>query len=96
VLGERIERNLYDLLEALIQSRYTHERQGLLGQANLTLQVLRFPSRPWPQMVRELQLAVCEGNGRFPNGGSITWPWEVAARARDGERGSPDQQVVPS
>jgi hypothetical protein len=29
VLGERMERNLYDLLEALIQARYTRERQGL-------------------------------------------------------------------
>ena len=41
VLGERIERNLYDLLETLIKARYTRERQGLLGQANLTLEVLR-------------------------------------------------------
>jgi len=42
VLGERIERNLYDLLETLIQARYTRDRQGLLRQANLTLEVLRF------------------------------------------------------
>ena len=45
VLGERVERNLYDLLEALIKARYTRERQGLLGQANLTLEVLRFQMR---------------------------------------------------
>ena len=45
VLGERIERNLYDLLETLIQARYTRERQALLGQANLTLEVLRFQMR---------------------------------------------------
>jgi hypothetical protein len=45
VLGERIERHLYDLLERLIQARYTRERQGLLGQANLTLEVLRFQMR---------------------------------------------------
>ena len=42
VLGERIERNLDDLLETLIQARYTRDRQGLLRQANLTLEVLRF------------------------------------------------------
>ena len=30
VLGERIERNLYDLLEALIQAKYTRERRDLL------------------------------------------------------------------
>jgi hypothetical protein len=45
VLGERIERNLYDLLETLIKARYTRERQGLLGQANLKLEVLRFQMR---------------------------------------------------
>jgi hypothetical protein len=30
VLGERIERRLYDLLETLVQARYTRERQPLL------------------------------------------------------------------
>jgi hypothetical protein len=45
VLGERIERRLYDLLETLIQARYTRQRQPLLEQANLTLEVLRFQMR---------------------------------------------------
>jgi hypothetical protein len=45
VLGERIERRLYDLLETLIQARYTRERQMLLRQANLSLEVLRFQMR---------------------------------------------------
>jgi hypothetical protein len=45
VLGERMERNLYDLLETLIQARYTRERQALLRQANLILEVLRFQMR---------------------------------------------------
>src|ERR1700757_4266785 len=45
VLGERIERNLYDLLETLIQARYTKQRQPLLARANLTLEVLRFQVR---------------------------------------------------
>ncbi|HEV3258388.1 MAG TPA: diversity-generating retroelement protein Avd [Gemmataceae bacterium] len=45
VLGERIERNLYDLLEKLIQARYTRSRQSLLEQANLTLEILRFQMR---------------------------------------------------
>ena len=51
VLGGRIERHLYDLLETLIQARYTRERQGLLGRANLTLEVLRFQMR----LARDLQ-----------------------------------------
>ena len=42
VLGERIERNLYDLLETLVKARYTRNRHALLNQANLTLEILRF------------------------------------------------------
>ena len=45
VLGERIERRLYDLLETLVQARYTRDRQALLRQANLSLEVLRFQMR---------------------------------------------------
>src|SRR6516225_6807978 len=45
VLGERIERRLYELLETLIQARYTRERQALLKQANLSLEILRFQMR---------------------------------------------------
>jgi hypothetical protein len=42
VLGERIERNLYDLLETLIQAKYTRQRREFLEQANLLLEILRF------------------------------------------------------
>jgi hypothetical protein len=45
VLGERIERNLYGLLETLIQAKYSRNRQRLLEQANLALEVLRFQMR---------------------------------------------------
>jgi hypothetical protein len=45
VLGERIERRLYDLLETLVQARYTRERVPLLRQANLSLEILRFQFR---------------------------------------------------
>jgi hypothetical protein len=45
VLGERIERRLYDLLETLVQARYPRDRQALLRQANLSLEVLRFQMR---------------------------------------------------
>ena len=43
VLGERIERNLYDLLETLIRAKYTKNRQRFLEEANLALEVLRLP-----------------------------------------------------
>jgi hypothetical protein len=45
VLGERLERRLYTLLETLIQARYTRDRRDLLRQANLHLEVLRFQFR---------------------------------------------------
>ena len=45
VLGERIERNLYGLLETLIRSKYTKQRQRLLEEANLSLDVLRCQMR---------------------------------------------------
>ena len=45
VLGERIERNLYGLLETLIAAKYTKNRQRLLEEANLSLEVLRFQMR---------------------------------------------------
>jgi hypothetical protein len=36
VLGERIERNLYGLLETLIAANYNKNRQRLLEEANLS------------------------------------------------------------
>ena len=45
VLGERIERNLYDLLETLIRAKYTRQRREFLEQANLLLEILRFQMR---------------------------------------------------
>ncbi len=45
MLGERIERNLYNLLESLITAKYTKNRQRLLEEANLTLEILRFQMR---------------------------------------------------
>ena len=45
VLGERIERNLYDLLEILLRAKYNRQRQELLEQANLMLEILRFQMR---------------------------------------------------
>jgi hypothetical protein len=45
VLGERLERTLYDLLETLIQAKYSRERMPLLNEANLQLEILRFQIR---------------------------------------------------
>jgi hypothetical protein len=45
VLGEKLERTLYDLLETLIQAKYTRDRKTLLDDANLKLEILRFQVR---------------------------------------------------
>ena len=59
VLGERIERNLYDLLEILIRAKYTKHRQELLEQANLVLEILRFQMR----LAKDLQCLKVESYG---------------------------------
>lgn len=45
MLGERIERNLYKVLECLIRAKYAKERKELLERANLLLVILRFQVR---------------------------------------------------
>ena len=45
VLGERLERTLYDLLETLIRAKYIRDRRSLLDNANLKLEILRFQIR---------------------------------------------------
>jgi 23S rRNA-intervening sequence protein len=59
VLGERIERNLYDLLETLIQAKYSRQRQPLLEKANLMLEILRFQMR----LAKDLQCLKVESYG---------------------------------
>src|ERR1700693_3224641 len=59
VLGERIERNLYDLLETLIRARYTRQRQSLQEQANLILEILRFQMR----LAKDLQCLKVQSYG---------------------------------
>jgi hypothetical protein len=64
VLGERIERNLYDLLEILIRARYTRQRQSLLEQAKLTLEILRLQMR----LAKDLQCLKVESYGLAARG----------------------------
>lgn len=59
VLGERIERNLYDLLETLIRAKYTRQRQELLERANLLLEILRFQIR----LAKDLQCLKVDSYG---------------------------------
>ena len=44
-LGDRMQSNLYDLLEGLILARYDSERLPLLQRLNARLDILRFHTR---------------------------------------------------
>ena len=45
VLGERIENNLYELLEELIEAKYSKDKISVLRQANLRLEKIRYQIR---------------------------------------------------
>jgi hypothetical protein len=44
-LGERLEGQVYDVLERLLRAKYTRDRAPLLRDINLELEVLRFQFR---------------------------------------------------
>jgi hypothetical protein len=45
VLGDRILATTYDILDLLVEARYTHAKRGLLDRANILLERLRFQVR---------------------------------------------------
>lgn len=45
VLGERMEGQLYGILEDLVRAKYTRQRKPVLDQINLNLEILRFQIR---------------------------------------------------
>ncbi|PXF52726.1 MAG: four helix bundle protein [Deltaproteobacteria bacterium] len=45
ILGDRILNNCYDILEGLIEARYTKEKERVLRRLNLQLEKLRFQTR---------------------------------------------------
>ena len=45
ILGDRIENGLLDVLEKLIEARYTKEKLGILHSVNISLEKLRFLAR---------------------------------------------------
>jgi hypothetical protein len=45
VLGDRMLHTAYDVLDTLIEARYTADRRPLLGKANVLLERLRFQVR---------------------------------------------------
>jgi len=45
VLGERMERTLYDILDAAIEAKYSREKKAILVRANIMIERLRFQFR---------------------------------------------------
>ena len=96
VLGERIERNLYNLLETLIRAKYTKQRQRLLEDANLMLEILRFQMR----LAKDLQCLKINSYGfasnaineigRLIGAGSVAAPRQMTHAVRRQPLGSDD------
>ena len=80
VLGERIERNLYDLLEILIRAKYTKRRQELLEQANLVLEILVEALEPIFEPTFVFDSYACR-NGKGTHAAVKRW-WEFARQFR--------------
>lgn len=58
-VGERLEARTWGILETLIRSRYTSDRLGLLNEANMGLELLRFHFR----LARDLRCLSLESYG---------------------------------
>lgn len=58
-LGERLERRLYDVLENLLEAKYSRERAALLRRVNLDRELLRFQFR----LARELKCLALDSYG---------------------------------
>ena len=59
VLGERMERQLYGILENLLRAKYTPARKAILEQVNLDLEILRFQVR----LAKDLRCLPLKGYG---------------------------------
>lgn len=80
VLGERIERNLYDVLDLLIRAKYTREKAWILAEVNLRLETLRFQMR-MAKDLKVLALRSYEFAARSVNEvGQLVGGWIKAAR----------------
>jgi hypothetical protein len=45
ILGDRILSNVYDVLDLLVEAKYTRDKWGLLDRANMKLEQVRFQVR---------------------------------------------------
>ena len=58
-VGDRLDRQVYAVLDRLLRAKYTRDRASLLRQANLELEVLRFQYR----MAKDLKCLSLESYG---------------------------------
>jgi hypothetical protein len=90
VLGERIERSLYDLLELLIRAKYTRQRQAFLEQANLTLEILRFQMR----LAKDLQCLKVESYRLPPRRLTRSASWSAGGLRAEAARDETPRQPM--
>lgn len=84
LLGDRIQSTALDVLERLIEATYTRSREGLLAQANIGLEKLRFLFRIAGEL-RCLDLRRYEHAARsLDDVGKLVGGWVKANRAAQG------------
>ena len=94
VLGERIERNLYDLLEILIRAKYTTPAARIAGRSQLELEILRFQMR----LAKDLQCLKVESYGFAAKAideiGKLVGGWLKSERQSMKRHGNLWEQVI--
>lgn len=88
VLGDRMERNQYDLLEILLRAKYSKSKLELLREANMRLEVLRYQLR----LANELQClklpSYAHAGKLVGEIGAMIGGWSKACQAREAARPS--------
>ncbi|MEW6263936.1 MAG: diversity-generating retroelement protein Avd [Thermodesulfobacteriota bacterium] len=85
LLGERIESNILDVLELLIQANYSKEKLEHLRQANLRIEVLRFLWRLSTDMTYLNRRRYEFVSARLNDIGSLIGGWMKKVKSRDEE-----------
>lgn len=93
-VGDRMERQVYGVLDGLLRAKFTRDRAGLLRQVNLELEVFRFQLR----MARDLKCFSLDSYGHAAGAvneiGQMVGGWLRSSEARG--RGAGSQPAGPA
>ena len=94
MLGERMGNRLYEVLELLIEAKYSRDRQPLLKRVNLHLEVLRFQSR----IAKDTRCWSIENYGsasrKIDDVGKLVGGWLKRSDSSDGAKHETSQRPV--